>query len=101
MAELDFPDSDFSREMGLTHREFFRTLPSAMGDYNYTVNGNRIEAILTTGSLTIELAPESVRKIASFVIPKTGVKFSFSGVSDEERLSFITYFDRRFQRGGG
>ena len=98
---MTFPESEFSREMGLTHREFFRTLPSAMGEYSYVVSGNNIDATLSTGTLKIILAPESVRKIASIAIPKTGVSFHFMGVSEEERLSFITHFDRRFQRGGG
>lgn len=72
-----------------------------MGDYQYAVSGLHIDATLNSGSLLITLAPESVRKIASFEIPLTVVSFGFSNVAEEEKQDFISYFDRRFQRGGG
>ncbi len=98
MNELD---DVFEREMGLTHLEFFRTLPSAVGEQEYTIDGSTITISLKVGQLIITLAPESVRRIASARIPKTEVHFSFENVSAEEKLSFLSYFDKRFQRGGG
>ncbi|MCB1754592.1 MAG: hypothetical protein KDJ38_03665 [Gammaproteobacteria bacterium] len=92
---------DFEREMGLSHREFFRTLPAAMGHYDFEVQKTTVTARLETGSVTISLAPESVRRIASIAIPKTAVRFVFTGVTAEEKHRFISYFDKRFQRGGG
>lgn len=100
MTDIEVTD-DFVREMGLTHREFFRTLPAAMGYYEYRVSKNSVTAELETGTILIELAPESVRRIASIVIPKTAVRFIFKNVTTEEKQKFINYFDKRFQRGGG
>ena len=98
MYELD---DVFEREMGLTHREFFRTLPAAVGEQAYVVDGSTITVTLNTGRLVITLAPESVRRIASARIPKTDVHFSFENVPADEKQSFLLYFDKRFQRGGG
>ncbi len=92
---------DFTREMGLSHREFFRTLPAAMGRHKYIVRRNSVEALLGSGSVLIVLSPESERNIASIRVPKTDVRFVFKNVSEEEKITFINYFDKRFQRGGG
>lgn len=91
----------FEREMGLTHNEFFRTLPLAVGEQPYQVDGSVIVVALKTGRLVLTLAPESVRRIASICIPKTLVSFSFENVAEDEKQYFLRYFDKRFQRGGG
>jgi len=91
----------FSKEMGVSHDDFFRLLPRAMGDTPYTVEGMKVLGNLSEGSVTIELGEQQVRRIALMAIPFAEVKFSFDGVSDDERTQFMTYFDLRFQRGGG
>ncbi len=91
----------FERQMGLTHREFFRTLPSAVGNHEYKIDGTTVDIALKGGTLRIELSAESQRQIASMRIAQTGVSFIFSGVSTDEKSSFIDYFEKRFQRGGG
>lgn len=98
MNELD---DVFEREMGLTHSEFFRTLPSAVGERTYSVVGNRVTVELNKGQLVLTLAPETVRRIASIRIPMTPVSFSFENVPQDEKQGFLSYFDKRFQRGGG
>lgn len=98
MNELD---DVFEREMGLTHNEFFRTLPSAVGEQAYKIDGNVITVELNQGRLVLTLAAESVRRIASIRIPKTLVRFSFENVPANEKQHFLHYFDKRFQRGGG
>lgn len=98
MNELD---DVFEREMGLTHSEFFRTLPLAVGAQPYQVEGNVIIVALKVGRLVLTLAPETIRRIASIRIPKTLVNFSFEDVPEDEKQHFLRYFDKRFQRGGG
>jgi hypothetical protein len=91
----------FVREMGLSHKEFLRTLPVALGEYSYKIEGHIIAVKLNRGRLSITLAPERVRKIAAFEIPITSVEFYFKDVEKSEKQSFMDYFEQRFRRGGG
>ena len=88
--------------MGLSHGEFFRTLPSAMGDTPYRVEGGAVVADTGRGrSLRIELGPEGRRRIALLSVPVTEVRLSFEGYAPAEMEAFMTYFLSRYQRGGG
>ena len=87
--------------MGLTHADFFRTLPSAMGQLNYQVKGYSITAGQNGKQLRIELGPQLERRIALLHIPYVNVRIIFQGYSDAETQAFLDYFDSRFQRGGG
>ena len=94
----------FSRDMGIDRRDFFRILPTSIGDSNYNVDGNRIaiEPIAAKGSLTITLGAEGERRItAIMVLPRMQVNFSFSGVSQVEVDRFMKNFDVYYRRGGG
>lgn len=92
---------EYSREMGLTHSDFFRLLPRAMGNHPYTITGNVVTADVHDGKLTIDLGPTQIRKIALLEIPYSVVAFSFKGVTEPQQLSFKAHFDLHFQRGGG
>ena len=91
----------FVREMGLTHREFFRELPAALGPHRYRADGNRVRVCIGRGSLLITLGSEGTRSIAALQLPCTVVEFSFEDVGDEERERFMWRFDLGFRRGGG
>ena len=91
----------FSRDMGLTHNDFFRTLPTALPNLPYTVHGHDVIVADDTRRLTISLAPEGRRRIAALSLPTTQVHFTFSGYSPEDIDRFMARFDRAFQRGGG
>ena len=91
----------FSRDMGITHSEFFRTLPAALGRAPYTVQGHDIIITQGTQRLVITLSPEGRRRIAALSLPTTQVHFAFSGYSQKEIEEFMARFDRAFQRGGG
>ena len=94
----------FSRDMGINRRDFFRILPTSIGNSNYNVDGNRIviEPIAEKGSLTITLGAEGERRItAIMVLPRMQVDFSFSGVSQAEVDRFMKNFDVYYRRGGG
>jgi hypothetical protein len=89
------------REMGLTHAEFFRTLPSAMGDQTFSVSDLTVTTKSEAHRLTIKLAPEQERRIGFLRLPVTWVTFEFVGHTQDDIDSFMRRFERRFQRGGG
>lgn len=91
----------FSRDMGITHHEFFRTLPAALRPTPYTVQGHDVIVNDDTRHLVITLSPEGRRRIAALSLPTTQVHFTFSGYSPQDVDCFMARFDRAFQRGGG
>lgn len=91
----------FSREMGLTHAEFFRSLPSAIAHREYTVEGRKVEVDFGERRVAIELGEQKNRAIASLNLPYVEVTFSFFDFSDAQRDEFMGRFDLYFRRGGG
>lgn len=91
----------FSRDMGITHSEFFRTLPAALPALPYAVQGSEVTISDDTRRLVISLSPEGRRRIAALSLPTTQVHFTFSGYSPQDVDRFMARFDRAFQRGGG
>ena len=87
--------------MGLTHADFFRYLPSAMGEHDYQVDGNRVLGQVAEGTVEITIGEQQLRQIALMRIPYAQVSFHFRGVTSEQQQAFKAYFDLRFQRGGG
>ena len=92
---------NYSREMGLTHNDFWRLLPRAMGEHAYQRKGDSVQAKVNDGELEITLGPSLERRIALMCIPYSKVSFNFSGVSETEQQAFKAHFDLHFQRGGG
>ena len=90
-----------TKEMGITHRDFFRIIGNALGSdaYESTESGVRLQ----TGSrlLDITLGPEGERRIALMVIPRTLVTLSFSHYSAPDIEAAIKRFDMMFKKGGG
>lgn len=91
----------FSRELGLTHAEFFRSLPPAIAQRPCTIEGNRVVIEHGDGRVEIELGPRQDRRIASLRLPYLVARFTFIGLSGSEREQFMARFERYFQRGGG
>ena len=87
--------------MGLSHADFFRLLPSAMGDHPYRIDGNTVHGEVGQGTVEIKLGPQQERRIALMVIPFARVSFHFRGVTQADQELFKSHFDLRFQRGGG
>jgi len=92
---------EYSREMGLTHSDFWRLLPRAMGEHVYERSGDSVHATVNDGQLEIALGPPLERRIALMCIPYSKVSFSFSGVTEAQQQAFKAHFDLHFQRGGG
>lgn len=89
------------KEMGLTHDDFFRIIPRALGSGDFEKTGTGV--VLTDGDkrLEISLGPERRRKIALMEIPACDVRLEFSAYSESEREASLDLFDRMFQKGGG
>jgi len=97
----EHPDIEYQREMGLTRDDFFRLIPSAMGEHVFHIEGDKVHAELYAGTLEISIGRQQERRIALMVIPFAEVSFLYRNVSQEQHDSFKAYFDLRFQRGGG
>lgn len=89
------------KEMAVTHRDFFRTLPQALGTKAYRKRGAKVTLADGDKRLEIALGPEGERKIANLTIPATRVTLTFSGYSDAEAAAALKLFERMFQKGGG
>lgn len=88
-------------EMGLTHAEFFRSLPAALAGQAYQVTTATVRVGSGDRHLLIQLSPESERRIALLRLPVTRVRFEFYDYSAAEVADFMRHFERRYQRGGG
>jgi len=90
------------KQMGITHAEFMRLLPRALGSDDFRVNAKTIDFTPKQGaSLKIQLGTEGVRQIALMKMPTTPVTLTLAGISDDERDAMLLRFDRAYQRGGG
>ena len=90
------------REMGLTHAEFFRSLPAALAGSTFQISATTVSVSQVGGrSLEIMLGPQQERRIAALVLPLTQVTFKFVDFTQDEINVFMENFQRHFQRGGG
>ena len=97
----------FTREMGITHRAFIRTLKGAAEGRTFTViDGEGITASSATindgdREIRIHLAPQWVRRIATIKLPVTVVTYEFDGHTQAEADAVMARFEIFFRRGGG
>lgn len=89
------------KEMTISHRDFFRILPGALGTDDYRVDGNTIAVGAGGRRLEILLSAETQRRIALLTLPVTHVSLEFVGYDADEAAAALGRFDRAFQRGGG
>lgn len=91
----------FTRELGLKHAEFFRSLPAAIDHHAYALDGSTVTIDYGDRRVTIELGPQMQRRIASLTLPYAEVRFCFHDFSTVQRAAFMQRFDLYFRRGGG
>ena len=91
----------FTRELGLTHAEFYRSLPAAIAHRAFTTEGNQVRIEDGARIVTIDLGPQRYRPIASLRMPYVEATFTFVGYAESDRRQFMERFERYFQRGGG
>ncbi len=89
------------KEMGISHRDFFRILPGALDTTDYRIDGRSVFVGEGSRRLNIVLSPETERRIALLSLPVTQVSLEFVGYDAEEAAAALERFDRAFQRGGG
>ncbi len=90
-----------TKQMGITYSDFFRTIPRALGNDNYTQLNNGIVLEQDGNRLEITLGPEGERKIALMVIPTTQVTMTFTGYDEDAVKAAVKRFDMMFKKGGG
>lgn len=87
--------------MGISHAEFWYTLPRALEHQAYEIRGDNVTITDSVGTLEIRLSPEHSRKLGALILPVTNVHFTFKGYNSSEVETFIQRFDLYFRRGGG
>lgn len=92
---------EFLREMGITHRAFFRTLVNAVEGRPYTVDGLNITIEDGDNRIHIELSDEWKRQIATIRMPVTNVTWRFVGHTRTEAQAIMDRFEIYYRRGGG
>ena len=96
----DYPEQ-FSRQMGMTHKEFMRTLPAAVSPLSAHRRPGGGVVRHPAGEIRIGLQQEPERRIAALSLPVLLVSFRFSGLDRAQRATFMERFDLAFHRGGG
>ncbi len=94
-------ERSFTRELGLTYAEFYRSLPPAIAGHPYSVEDNRVCVDYGDRAVFLELGPQRFRSIASLRLPYVEVRFTFDGFLANEQREFMARFERYFRRGGG
>lgn len=89
------------REMGLSHAEFFRSLPAVVGGRECRVDGATVTIQEPEGTVVIRLSAEAERRIALIRLPVTHVTFEFPDHDPAAAAAFMRRFERHYQRGGG
>ena len=89
------------RDMGLSHREFFRSLQPLVREWQCQIRNDGVLIDYDGGEIDIVLGKEGRRKIAAISLPTTEVRFNFSRLSSLQRKKFLYRFDLAYRRGGG
>ena len=92
----------YNAEMGYSHRELDKELPSAVAPYRLERDGESGYTFSSQDRIArMRLMPEKVRRIASLVLPLTEVSIEFENFSEQQYADFMKRFKQHLQRGGG
>lgn len=90
------------KEMGITHKEFFRIFSQVMAGRDYQISGQQIICNEASKRLDVSISDEQVRRIGPLLrLPVTHVELNFFGYSDADRVAYLEWFDMNYFRGGG
>lgn len=89
------------RDMAVSHADFHRTLPAALGRRPVTGVDGTVTLEDRGRKVTIELGPEQTRTLGQIVLPLTHVRIAFTGYEEGDVKVFLDRFDAYFRRGGG
>ena len=90
-----------TREMGMTHRDFFRTFPAVARDVAWRSEGDSVVLEEAPRRLVVRLGAEDQRRIAGLTLPTVNLRFEFEGYDEPGADAFMARFDLAFRRGGG
>jgi len=89
------------RDMGLSHREFFRSLQTLAREWQCQIRNDGVLIDYDGGEIDIVLGKEGRRRIAAMSLPRTEVRFCFSRLTLLQSKKFFYRFDLAYRRGGG
>jgi hypothetical protein len=89
------------REMAVSHADFHRTLPAALGRRPVTGADGSVSLEDRGRKVTFELGPEEQRTLGNMVFPRTLIRIAFLGYEESDIRQFLERFDAYFRRGGG
>ena len=89
------------RDMGLSHRKFFRSLQTLAREWQCHITNDGVLIDYDGGEIDIILRKEGRRRIAAMSLPRPEVRFNFSRLSSSQRKKFFYRFDLAYRRGGG
>lgn len=92
---------EFSWDMSISRIEFERSLPEAVDNVPYVIDGSVFAYAGGGRSWRITLQPLPDRVIALLRLPRHRVGFHLDGFDAAARTAWIERFARYFQRGGG
>lgn len=87
--------------MSISRIEFERSLPEAVDNVPYRIDGGVFSHPSDGQSWRITLEPLPDRVIALLRLPRHRVSFRLEGFDAAARTAWIDRFARYFQRGGG
>ena len=91
-----------SKQMGVSHKEFFYFLGKAIQGADYEVRDNLVIIPRASGHVEITISEEKLRVLSPIVqLPYTDVEVRFRDVPEADREAFLFRFKWCFQRGGG
>jgi hypothetical protein len=89
-------------DMTITHAEFLRLLPTALGRPGLAAAGPVVHIDDGDGRrIEVAIGPEESWQIGGLALPRTRVCLTLVGFPAADAVAFIAHFERRFQRGGG
>lgn len=95
------PGGPLIKDMAITWDDFLRLLPAALDGWAYRIEASEVMVGSTDRGATISVAPLPPRQFGPVQIPRSRVQLAFRGLTAAEQASFLSQFDRAFQRGGG
>lgn len=90
-----------TKDMALTRKTFFDTLPRALDSADFTVDGDTVTLAGDGRSLVIEFREKDTMKLGGFSVPRADVTLDFQGYGKAEAEASLARFQRYFHRGGG
>ena len=89
------------KDMATTWEDFVRLLPVALDGWSYRIEGSEVVVGSPDRGATITVGPLPPRRFGLVEIARSRVVLAFQGLTAGEQDSFLSQFDRAFQRGGG